>query len=138
MTFLFVMLACFISIAFAFYLRRLVKQMPDGDHKMREIAAAIREGSYAYLKRQYRTVGAVALILFVVLWLAFGSQTALGFLIGALFSGLAGFIGMQTAVLANVRTAEAAKKSLNSAFIVAFRGGGVTGFLVAGTALLSV
>ncbi len=138
MTFSLVLISCFISIAFAFYLRYLIKRLPDGDHKMREIASAIREGSYAYLKRQYRTVAYVALILFFVLWIVFGRLTALGFSIGALFSAFAGFIGMQTAVLANVRTAEAAKRSLNSAFSVAFRGGGVTGLLVAGLSLLAV
>jgi len=126
-----------ITIAFAFWLRMSITRLPEGSERMREIALAIREGSYAYLKRQYRTIALVALVLLVALLFS-SFQVALGFLVGAVFSAFAGFIGMQTAVLANVRTTEAAKKNIKSAFDVAFRGGAVTGFLVAGLALLAV
>ena len=131
-------IAGLIAICFSFWLRTTITKLPDGNARMREIAAAIREGSYAYLKRQYRTVAIVAFILFILLLLFLGFEVAFGFLVGAVFSACAGFIGMQTAVLANVRTTEAAKKSIRAAFDVAFRGGAVTGFLVVGLALLAV
>ncbi|MEK7649621.1 MAG: sodium-translocating pyrophosphatase [Patescibacteria group bacterium] len=134
----FAIITSLISIAFAFLLRMQIAKLPEGNERMREIATAIREGSYAYLKRQYRTVGIVAAILFVVLAAVYSVHAALGFLIGAVFSAFAGFIGMQTAVMANVRTAEAARDGIKPAFNVAFKGGAVTGFLVAGLALLAV
>ncbi len=134
----FALLASTVSIIFAFLLRVQIARLPEGSPRMREIAEAIREGSYAYLKRQYRSVATVAAILLVILGVFLGAEVAAGFLVGAVFSTLAGFVGMQTAVLANVRTAEAAKSSIRRAFDVAFRGGAVTGFLVAGLALLSV
>ena len=128
------------AIGFAIWLRESIKTLPEGSDQMREIALAIREGSYAYLKRQYKTVAIVALVLAVLLMLVLedGREVAIGFVVGALFSALAGFVGMQTAVLANVRTTEAAKHSISKAFDVAVRGGAVTGFLVAGLALLAV
>ena len=129
-----------IAIGFAVWLRESIKTLPEGSEQMREIAAAIREGSFAYLKRQYKTVAIVALVLALLLVLALdnGRAIAVGFLVGAVFSALAGFVGMQTAVLANVRTTEAAKHSISKAFDVAVRGGAVTGFLVAGLALLAI
>ena len=129
-----------ISVLFAFILRANIKRLPEGDARMREIAEAIREGSYAFLKRQYKTVGIVAIVLAFILWfgLTDGGLIAAGFIVGALFSAFAGFFGMETAVMANVRTTEAAKSGIRKAFTVAFRGGAVTGFLVAGLALLSV
>src|SRR3989344_3077534 len=128
------------AIGFAIWLRESIKTLPEGSDQMREIALAIREGSFAYLKRQYKTVAIVALVLAVLLVLVLedGREVAIGFVVGALFSALAGFVGMQTAVLANVRTTEAAKHSISKAFDVAVRGGAVTGFLVAGLALLAV
>ncbi|MEK7630522.1 MAG: sodium-translocating pyrophosphatase [Patescibacteria group bacterium] len=134
----FAIITSLISIAFAFWLRLAIIKLPEGNERMQEIATAIREGSYAFLKRQYRTVGIVAAVLFVVLAVAYSMHLALGFLIGAVFSAFAGFIGMQTAVMANVRTAEAARTGIKQAFDVAFKGGAVTGFLVAGLALLAV
>src|SRR3989338_246381 len=131
-------MAGLIAICFSFWLRTKITNPPEGRARMREMAAAISEGSYAYLKRQYRTVAIVAFILFILLLLFLGFEVAFGFLVGAVFSACAGFIGMQTAVLANVRTTEAAKKSIRAAFDVAFRGGAVTGFLVVGLALLAV
>ncbi|MBI2443993.1 MAG: sodium-translocating pyrophosphatase [Candidatus Magasanikbacteria bacterium] len=115
----------------------VIKQ-PAGDERMRAIARAIQEGAVAYLKRQYRTIALVAAVLFVVLGLALDWITAIGFLAGALFSALAGVIGMAVSVRANVRTAEAAKLGFAPALRLAVRGGSVTGLLVAGLGLLSV
>lgn len=136
----FSIVAGIISSVFAFWLRAGIKKLPDGDKKMREIAEAIREGSFAYLKRQYRTIGIVAIILFFLLGFALtdGWYIAVGFAVGALFSAFAGFVGMETAVTANIRTTEAAKSSIRAAFDVAYRGGAVTGYLVAGLALFAV
>ncbi len=126
------------SIIFAFYLRTRIMKMSRGSGKMVDIANAIKEGSRAYLKRQNTTVAWVALAITILLWWFLGWVTALGFVIGSLASALSGWIGMMTAVEANVRTAEAARNGLKEAFKTAFLGGAVTGFLVAGLALLSV
>ncbi|MDO8500157.1 MAG: sodium-translocating pyrophosphatase [bacterium] len=126
------------SILFAFSLRSHIMRMSRGDGKMIEIANAIKEGSRAYLKRQNTTVAWVALIITVLMWWFLGWVTATGFIIGSIASALSGWIGMMNAVEANVRTTEAAKSSLKEAFKVAFLGGAVTGFLVAGLALFSV
>ena len=105
---------------------------------MKIIASAIREGAKAYLNRQYKTIGVIAVILFFLLWLGLGFTLALGFILGAILSALAGYIGMNVSVRANVRTAEAAKSGLKEALSVAFKGGTVTGLLVVGLALLGV
>ncbi len=118
-------------------LTRWIMKLPQGDDKMRAIARAIQEGAVAYLKRQYRTVAVIAVPIALLL-LIINVETAVGFLVGAAFSALAGVVGMAVAVRANVRTAEAAKEGLSAALSVAVKGGSVTGFLVAGFALISV
>ncbi len=109
-----------------------------GDEKMQELASAIQIGAAAYLQRQYKVVALVAVILAAFIYYVLGQNTAIGFLIGAFLSALAGFIGMSVAVRANVRVAEEAKKGLSQAFILAYKGGAVTGFLVVGLALAAV
>jgi len=131
-------LAGLISILTAGLIARHVLAQDAGDEKMREVAHAIQEGAMAYLSRQYRTIAVVAVILAVVIWIALGWKVALSYLIGAIASGAAGFIGMNVSVRANVRTAAAAEKSLAAALNVAFRGGSVTGLAVVGLSLLGV
>jgi len=127
-----------LSLVFAFFLIQTIKRAPSGSGKMIEISQAIREGATAFLKRQYKTVGLIAVIIFLVLLFFFGIKTAAGFVVGAVASAISGIIGMLVSTQANVRVAEAAKKGLKSAFSISFKGGSVTGFLVVGLGLLSV
>ena len=129
-----------LAIVVGLILARKIMNLPKGDEKMQSIASAIAEGAKAYLNRQYRTIGLVAIVLFAIIGFipSLGWLTAIAFLIGAILSGLAGYIGMNVSVRANVRTTEAAKSSLAKAFSVAVEGGAVTGLLVVGLALLGV
>jgi len=127
-----------LAILFGIISTQWILKQPAGNSRMQEIAAAIQEGAKAYMDRQYSTIGAVGVVLFVVLGFALEWATAIGFAIGAIFSALAGYIGMYVSVRANVRTAEAATKGVNPALNVAFRGGAITGLLVVGLGLLGV
>src|SRR3989440_6034865 len=141
---LFAVITALIGIAYGAYLIRWIMTLDEGTDKMKTIAKAIQEGAKAYLNRQYRTVAYVAVGLFVILWAAglasdkFGFVTAIGFLIGAVASATAGYVGMVVAVRANVRTAQAAHGGLNAALQVAFKGGAVTGLLLIGLGLFAV
>ncbi len=132
------LIASAFAIALGLFLAWRILRAPTGDEKMRQIAGAIREGAQAYLRRQYTTIAIIAAPLFLLLWIALSWTSAVGFLIGAVFSGLAGYIGMMISVQANVRTAEAARRGLAPAFAMSVQGGAVTGLLVVGLALFCV
>ena len=127
-----------IAIAYGALSTRWILAQPVGNDRMQEIAKAIQEGAKAYMDRQYMTIGAVGVVLFIALFLALGWATAVGFAIGAFLSALAGYIGMYVSVRANIRTAEAATKGVNPALNVAFRGGAITGMLVVGLGIIGV
>jgi K(+)-stimulated pyrophosphate-energized sodium pump len=132
------MVCAAIGLAFAFFLIAAVTRAPSGNERMREISAAVQEGARAYLNRQVKTIVVIAVVIFILLFIFKDHSTAIGFVIGAFCSLAAGFIGMRVAVLANVRTAQAASIAQLNALRIAFNGGSVTGLLVVGLALLSV
>jgi K(+)-stimulated pyrophosphate-energized sodium pump len=126
------------GVVFAIILAGIVKGAPAGNEKMQAIAGAIQEGAIAYLNRQLKSMGIAGIIIFGVIFATMGAKTAFGFMLGAVASFMAGYIGMRVSVLANVRTAEAAKKGMAAGLSMAFKGGSVTGMIVAGLALTSV
>jgi K(+)-stimulated pyrophosphate-energized sodium pump len=135
---MFVLVCGALALAYAAWAAREVISADAGNARMQEIAAAIQEGAKAYLNRQYTTIAVVGVVIFAILWALLGLEVGIGFLIGAILSGAAGYTGMLVSVRANVRTAEAARKGLEQGLSLAFRAGAVTGLLVAGLALLAV
>ncbi|HET9813771.1 MAG TPA: V-type H(+)-translocating pyrophosphatase, partial [Sphingomicrobium sp.] len=139
MNLLYIAIACgVIAVLYGIVTSRQVLAMSAGNQRMIEVSAAIQEGAGAYLRRQYTTIAIVGIIVAIIVGIFLGVLSAVAFLIGAILSGAAGFIGMNISVRANVRTAEAARKSLQSGLTTAFRAGAVTGLLVAGLALLAI
>ncbi len=137
---IFALVASVIAIVYGLFLARSIIKKSAGNDRMQEIAKAIQEGASAYLNRQYKTIGVIAVVLFVVIGFIpkLGWIMAIGFLVGAILSAVAGYVGMNVSVRANVRTAESARSGIKEALSLAFKGGTVTGLLVVGLALLGV
>jgi K(+)-stimulated pyrophosphate-energized sodium pump len=135
----YVVIGCgLLAVLYGAVTSKIILSMSPGNERMQEIAAAVQEGASAYLNRQYMTIGAVGVVVAIILGFALSWVSAIGFLIGAVLSGAAGYIGMNISVRANVRTTEAARESLEKGLSVSFKAGAVTGMLVAGLALLAI
>ncbi len=131
-------IAGLIGVAYAAIMATVVKGAPSGNEKMNQIADAIKEGALAYLNRQLKSMAIAGVVVVAIIWIAQGGASAIGFIVGAVASYLAGYIGMRVSVIANVRTAQAARKGMAAGLSMAFKGGSVTGMMVAGLALTAV
>ena len=129
-----------VSLLFTFFLIRRIQKSSSGEGKQVGISQAVKEGAKSYLNRQFKTIGIVGAVLFIILWVIpdLGFKYAIGFLVGALASGVSGYIGMMISTTTNVKVTEAAKTGLKGALNLSFMGGSVTGFLVVGLGLISV
>ena len=127
-----------LAVAYSYLLSGQILSSSAGNDKMKEIAEAIQIGARAYLNRQYKTIAIVGIIVLIIVTYFFNILVGFGYLLGAVLSGIAGYVGMLISVKANVRTAEASRKSLQAGLSIAFKSGAITGLLVAGLALLAI